>query len=158
VAALIDTNVLVYRFDPRFPEKKKAAEELLRDGIAHDSVRLPHQALVEFMAAVTRSLPSGASLLTPAEARRETEEFLFQFEILYPNDALVRLALRGMATYQLGWFDAHMWAYAEYFGLSTLFSEDFQHGRLYGSVQITNPFHHLSGPQPESAARNPSGV
>jgi hypothetical protein len=30
VAALVDTNVLVYRFDARFPDKQAAAERLLR--------------------------------------------------------------------------------------------------------------------------------
>jgi hypothetical protein len=32
VAALIDTNILVYRFDPRFPDKQRIASELLRRG------------------------------------------------------------------------------------------------------------------------------
>jgi predicted nucleic acid-binding protein len=51
VAALVDTNILVYRFDSRFPEKKKIATEILRRGILEDSVRVPHQAIVEFVAA-----------------------------------------------------------------------------------------------------------
>ena len=48
--------------------------------------------------------------------------------------------LRGAAAYQLSWFDAHLWAYAEYYGLSELLSEDFQHDRLYGTVRAVNPF------------------
>ncbi|HUP31477.1 MAG TPA: PIN domain-containing protein, partial [Gaiellaceae bacterium] len=74
------------------------------------------------------------------EARREAEELLSQFEVLYPDEELVRIALRGAAAYQLSWFDAHMWAYAERFGLAEQLSEDFQHGRLYGTVEIVNPF------------------
>ena len=31
VAALVDTNVLVYRFDPRFPDKQATATRVLRD-------------------------------------------------------------------------------------------------------------------------------
>lgn len=65
---------------------------------------------------------------------------LIQFDVLYPSEDIVRLALRGMAAYQLHWFDAHMWAYAEHYGLEELISEDFQHGRLYGGVRVTNPF------------------
>ena len=140
MAALVDTNVLVYRFDARFPKKQARATELLRQGIADDAVRLPHQAVVEFMAAVTRSLPQYGPLLLPADARREAEELLSQFAVLYPNEALVRTALRGMATYQLSWFDAHVWAYAEHYGLDELWSEDFQHDRLYGTVRVVDPF------------------
>jgi predicted nucleic acid-binding protein len=140
VAALVDTNVLVYRFDPRFPRKQRLATELLRRGLVDDSVRIPHQAVVEFLAAVTRPLGNGRQLLSPEDARREAEEILTQFVVLYPTELLVRTAVRGWAAYQLPWFDAHLWAYAEVYGLSPLVSEDFQHDRIFGTVRIVNPF------------------
>ena len=140
MAALVDTNILVYRFDPRFPKKQEIASGLLRRGIEEDSIRIPHQAIVEFVAAATRPLASDRGLLSRTEARREAEEFLAQFTILYPNEALLRLAFRGAAAYQLSWFDAHLWAYAEYYTLEELISEDFQNDRLYGTVRAVNPF------------------
>jgi predicted nucleic acid-binding protein len=140
VPALVDTNVLVYRFDPRFRDKQDMATALLRRGLVEDQVRIPHQAVVEFLAAVTRPIDNGEPLLAPAQARREAEEMLTQFAILYPTEALLRTAIRGWATYQLGWFDAHLWAYAETYGLPELISEDFQHDRLYGTVRAVNPF------------------
>lgn len=140
VAALVDTNVLVYRFDPRFPEKQATASELLRRGLVEDSVRIPHQAVVEFVAATTRHLDGRRPLLSPAEARREAEELLSQFVTLYPTASLVRTAIRGWAAYGFGWFDAHLWAYAEEYGLAELVSEDFEHGRTYGTVRAVNPF------------------
>ena len=146
MAALIDTNILVYRFDPRFPDKQRIASELLRQGIQEDSIRLPHQAIVEFVAVVTRPLIGERPLLIPDEARREAEELLAQFVILYPNEAVLRLALRGAAAYHLSWFDAHLWSYAEHYGLSELISEDFQHDRLYGTVRAINPFAQAAEP------------
>jgi predicted nucleic acid-binding protein len=140
VAALVDTNVLVYRFDSRFPERQKVATEILRRGIAEDSIRVPHQAIMEFVAAVTRQIAGAAALLSVQDAIREAEEMLSQFVVLYPDETLLRTALRGAAAYQLSWFDAHLWAYAEHFGLPELLSEDFQHDRLYGSVRAVNPF------------------
>ena len=142
MAFLVDTNVLVYRFDGRFPEKQTAARDLLRKGLAEDAVRIPHQALLEFVAVVTRVRTGSSSqpLLTPDDARHETEELMAQFPVLFPNAALVRTALLGVAAYRLSWFDAHLWAYAEHFALEEIVSEDFEHGRLYGSVRIRNPF------------------
>lgn len=140
MAALVDTNVLVYRFDPRFPKKQRTATDLLRRGLREDSLRVPHQAIVEFVAAVTRPIRGSDPLLSADEARREAEEMLAQFAVVYPNEALVRTALRGAAAYQLSWLDAHLWAYAEHYGLSELISEDFQHDRLYGTVRVVNPF------------------
>ncbi len=63
-----------------------------------------------------------------------------QFAILYPDDAVLRTALRGAAACGLSWFDAHLWAYAEVHGIEELLSEDYPHGRLYGTVTVRNPF------------------
>ena len=141
MTALIDTNVLVYRFDGRFPDKQAIAKDLLRAGIVDDSIRLAHQAILEFVAAVTRQRGGTADPILPrTDALREAEELLMQFEILYPTEALLRTALRGAAAYQLSWFDAHMWAYAEYYGLDELITEDLQADRVYGGVKVRNPF------------------
>ncbi len=142
MAALIDTNILVYRYDPRFPNKQRVARRLLAEGIEFGSVCLPHQAVIEFVAATSRPQATldGRPLLTPHEAFREAESFLAQFTVLFPNEEIVRTALRGAATYQLSWFDAHLWAYAEVYGLPELISEDFQDRRTYGTVRVVNPF------------------
>jgi predicted nucleic acid-binding protein len=79
-------------------------------------------------------------LLSPEDARREAEEMLLQFTVLHPNEDVLRTAIRGAAAYQLAWFDAHIWAFAEVYGLDELLSEDFQHDRHYGSVRALNPF------------------
>jgi len=141
VAALVDSNILVYRFDPRFPDKQRRAVALLKRGLADGSVRLPYQALVEFVAATTRPGRSGGpSLLSREEALHEAEEMLSLFPVLHPNDAHFRLAIRGAATYGLPWFDALIWAYAEHYGLPEIYSEDFDPARLYGTVRVVNPF------------------
>lgn len=139
--ALVDTNVLVYRFDPRNPTKQLLAQDLLRTGIQAGSLCIAHQAIIEFVQAVTRPLTrGGASLLTREDALQEAEELLVQFEVLHPTEAVLRTAIRGAAAYRLGWFDAHMWAYAEVHGLNEFLSEDFPDGQMLGGVQIRNPF------------------
>ena len=141
MAALVDTNVLVYRYDERFPAKQRVAVDLLRRGIAEDSVRVPHQAVLEFVSVVTRPLPeTGDLILERADALWEAEEMLAEFEVLYPSERVLRTALRGAAVYQLSWFDAHLWAYAEVYGLPEILSEDFEDGRLYGTVRVRDPF------------------
>lgn len=140
VPALVDTSVLVYRFDHRFPAKQRVATDVLREGIEGGTHRLAHQTVVEFVAVVTRPLAEGEALLSLAEATREVEDLLLQFDVMYPDAEIIRLALRGAAAYQLSWFDAHLWACAEHHGLGELLSEDFQHDRRYGNVRVVNPF------------------
>ena len=151
MSSLVDTNILVYRFDPRFPKKQRCATELLRAGVGSNSLVLPHQALIEFVAAVTRPLSRGPSLLTLDEAQREVEDMMVQFPVIYPTENTLRTALRGVALYKLSWFDAHLWAYADQHDLDTIYSEDFQDGRLYGRVRVENPFRsavHEAAPPP----------
>lgn len=113
----------------------------MRRGLAGGDLHLPHQALVEFVSAVRKPIrPRPDKLLTAPEALREVESLMMQFPILYPDAALLRTALRGVVAYGLAWLDAHLWAYAERYGLDTLYSEDFQHGRVYGAVRVINPF------------------
>lgn len=140
MAALVDTNILVYRYDPRDERKQTIATDLLRNGIADRSLRVAYQAIVEFYAAVTRPLAGHGALLDADEASRETEELLQQFSILYPDEDVVSVALHGARTLQLSWFDALMWAYAETNDLTEIVSEDFQHDRRYGRVRVVNPF------------------
>jgi predicted nucleic acid-binding protein len=142
VASLVDTNILVYRFDARDPVKQHRAREVLRNGLLDDSLVLAHQCVVEFIAAVTRPRAelAGERLLPLPEATLEAEKLLTQYSVLYPAREVVLTALRGMAMYGLSWFDAHLWAYAEVYGVDEIFSEDFTHGRHYGTVRAVNPF------------------
>lgn len=137
---LVDTNILVYRYDDRDPDKQAVANSVLRAAIAASSLRVPYQALVEFVSATTRVRADGRSILPPDEARREAEEMLAIYPILYPNESIVRTALRGVASYKLNWFDANIWACAEHYGCGVLLTEDLQHGRMIGTVMIHNPF------------------
>jgi predicted nucleic acid-binding protein len=141
VAQLIDTNVLVYRVDARFPKKQETAANLLEETVRSGECRIPHQALLEFYAVVTRPWPGvKRTLLTSGEAREEIEVLLLTSIILHPVENVVRLGLYATAAFGLNWFDAHLWAYAEHYRCSIIYSEDFEHGRYYGSVKVINPF------------------
>jgi hypothetical protein len=70
----------------RFPEKQKVATGILRRGIEENSIRVPHQAIIEFVAAVTRRV-RGHVILDLPNALREAEEMLAEFTILCPNEA-----------------------------------------------------------------------
>ena len=58
VVRLVDTNVLVYRIDPRDRVKQRRAAEVIERGIAAESLCVSYQSIVEFVAATTRPLKS----------------------------------------------------------------------------------------------------
>jgi len=86
VAYLVDTNILVYRFDPRFPDKQGVARDLLRKALIDDAARIPHQALLEFVA--KRGLEP--ELAFPEEPKAE-----FQTEASAPIYQKFFLAVEG---------------------------------------------------------------
>ena len=90
-------------------------------------------------------------------ACREAEALTRDFEIVYPDDQVVVTALRGVAAYGLSWYDAHLWAYAEVNGLPEILTEDFEHGRHYGSVRTVDPFLSASGEVHELPAMYEAG-
>ncbi len=140
MASLVDTNILVYRCDASNPAKRDLARDLLRKGAATGELILSLQTMVEFVNAVTKRRAGRSPLLTWEEAWREAEDFLDEFTVLYPNERVFRTAILGMAAYKFSWYDAQLWAYAEHYGLTELLSEDFEHGRKYGTVRVRNPF------------------
>jgi predicted nucleic acid-binding protein len=142
VASLIDTNILVYRFDPRDPEKQHVANEVLRKGQATGTLVVPYQALIEFVAAVVRPRPKlgGAPLMPRETALLQLERFMLQFDVVWPDMNVLRTAIHGAAMYGLPWFDALLWAHAEAHGIPQIVSEDFEHGRHYGRTRVVNPF------------------
>ena len=92
------------------------------------------------MNAVTKRRAGGRSLLDHGEAWQQAEDLLNEFPVLYPNEKVFRIAMMGMSAYKFHWYDAHLWVYAEHYGLPELLSEDFEHGRRYGTVRVRNPF------------------
>jgi predicted nucleic acid-binding protein len=142
VTRLVDTNVLVYRFDARDPVKQRIATQVLRQGLIAGDLVVPHQAILEFVAAVTRprSELGNRPLVPPERAILEAEAHMAEYPVVYPTPEVLRTALRGMSAYRLSWFDAHLWAYADVYGIPEILSEDFEHGRHYGGVRITDPF------------------
>jgi predicted nucleic acid-binding protein len=109
VAALVDANLLVYRFDTHFPQKQKVATGILRRGIEDDSIRVPHQAILEFVAAVTRPI-RGHSILKQSDVLREAESLLRSLQFCIVTRPFCENAIRGCAAYQLNWFDAQIWS------------------------------------------------
>src|ERR1700735_4290997 len=95
VVSLVDTNILVYRCDPRDLAKRAAALDVLRRGEKSGELRIPHQALVEFVNSVTRSRGTAEAIMTLGAATRQAELFMAGFPVLYPNESGFCLAVVG---------------------------------------------------------------
>ena len=132
----IDTNILVYALDPREPLKQPVAARLLREAAASGSLVISTQVLQEFYAVMLRR-----RLLSPADAADALKAWA-EHEVVSVTPVLVMRAAELHQLHQFEFWDAMVIQAALEAGCTLLYSEDMQHGRQIGGLQIVNPFLH----------------
>lgn len=134
MSAFIDTNVLLYADDLDAGEKTSVARELLRERLGQRSGVISTQVLQEFYVNATKKLG-----LDPAAAQARVKLYgglslvLIDLELVLGAIELHRLEL-------ISFWDALIVRAAERADCDILYSEDLQHGRRYGRLQVVNPF------------------
>jgi predicted nucleic acid-binding protein len=137
-AVLVDTNLLVYAWDPADALKQERAIATL-DGLRSAGLgRLSVQSLAEFFAAITRG---AKPRLTPAEAARQVEGLAASWPVLDVTPLVVMEATRGVGEHRLSYWDAQLWATARLNQIPVIFSEDFTSGSVLKGVRFVDPFH-----------------
>jgi predicted nucleic acid-binding protein len=134
---LIDTNVLVYMFDPREPARQKQAIKVLRGLEQSANGRLSVQCLSELSSVVMRRLDPPMS---PVETLTQVERFQRIFPVFNLTPMIILEALRGVRDYQFSYYDAQIWATARLNQTPVIFSEDFNPGQITEGVHFVNPF------------------
>ena len=132
--AMIDTNVLVYAASvfEADRDKSRAAQDILQ----REHVGLSAQVLQEFIVVTTRKVRRTWSI----EEALEWTEALENLPCLPVDATLVRFGGELAARFQLSYWDGAILAAAHRLGASVLYTEDLNHGQLYGSVRVENPF------------------
>jgi predicted nucleic acid-binding protein len=131
---VLDTNVLVYAVSaaPEEAAKKQIALGLLDEHL----VGLSGQILQEFYVTVTRK---NRRVLTSDEALDWIESFE-DLPIVPVDAALVRNGAEIASRFQVSYWDGAVIAAAQRLGAQELYSEHLNHGQIYGTVQVINPF------------------
>ena len=131
----LDSNILIYAFDTREP-KKRARSRALIESLPAESIVLSAQVVNEFFFTVTRKLRRP---LSAAEAEKAVRG-LSGFRILPLDHRLSLASMEIVRKHQLTIWDALIVQSALESRCRTLFSEDFQNGRRYGTLRVVNPF------------------
>lgn len=131
----LDSNVLIYAFDTAEP-RKRARSLALIESLPAEAIVLSAQVVNEFFFTVTRKLRRPLPVAEAEEAVRG----LSGFRILPIDYRLSMAAMELVREHQLSIWDALIVESALDGRCRTLFSEDFQNGREYGPLKVTNPF------------------
>lgn len=133
----LDTNVLVYCFDPREPVKQRRAQQLVEQALGDRKGLISYQVVQEFLNVATRRF---AVPLSGADARVYLERVLAPLSEVQASADLYRRGLEIAERWRLSFYDALIVAGALAAGCKTLYSEDLQHGQKFEDVVVLNPF------------------
>jgi len=131
----LDTNVLVYAYDPGDPHKQRIAQDLVRKALA-GAILVSTQVLGEFAVtllhkAVPAALPEGVTAVLDA---------LAPIRVVVCDRDVVRRAVEVRAEYGLHFYDGMIVAAAERGGCARIWSEDLNAGQKYFGIPVENPF------------------
>jgi len=131
----LDTNVLVYAYDPSEPRKRQIAQNLVRRAVAGE-IAASSQVLGEFAATLLHKLKPAA----------KPEDVMALIDALGPiklvpidGDVVLR-AVQVRAQYGVHFYDGMIVAAAERGGCQKIWSEDLNAGQEYFGIAIENPF------------------
>jgi len=131
----LDTNVLVYAYDPSDPRKQQIARNLVRRAVAGE-IGASSQVLGEFAATLLHKLKPAA----------KPEDVMALIDALGPiklvpidGDVVLR-AVQVRAQYGVHFYDGMIVAAAERGGCQKIWSEDLNAGQEYFGIAIENPF------------------
>ncbi len=134
MSAFFDTNVLLYADDADAGHKTAVARDLLRRSMAARTGVVSTQVLQEFYVNARKKLR-----LDGNAARARVEVYL-GFDVVTVTPELVMAAVDLHRLDTVSFWDALVIRSAEQAGCDTLYSEDLQTGRRFGSVRVVNPF------------------
>ena len=144
--SFFDSNVLVYALSSQDTDKRLQALSLIGQASAQRALVVSTQVLVETFNVLTRKCDvlardalDALRLLTP------------RCEVVVPDAAAVLRALELAVEHSLSPWDGLIVQAALLGDCSQLYTEDMQHGRRFGGLQILNPFL-ASANQPPAAA------
>jgi len=147
--AFIDTNLLIYRRDPREPEKQRIAFAWIAALGRRRLGRLSWQVLQEFYEVATRKL---ASFGVTADLARLDVRLLSQWNPPEPDLAHFESAWSLADRHGFSWWDALIVAAALRQECTLLLSEDLQHNLVVDNrLTIINPFAPDAPPPPAAS-------
>lgn len=133
----LDTNIFVYSLDRTAPAKARIANQLIRQATISRIGIVSYQVVQEFFnVAFKRFSPA----MTIGEGEQYLSIIFRPLLAVHSSQALYLEALRLRNRHHLSWYDSLIVAAALEAKCDVLYSEDLQHGKKFGDLQITNPF------------------
>jgi predicted nucleic acid-binding protein len=135
----IDTNLLIYAYDPNSKEKHEMAKKLVQRLWRDETGAISIQVMQELLVNITKKI---AQPLSWQEAVNLLED-LQTWTVHSPTSKNVLNAAQHAIKHQFSLWDAMILESATSLECQILWSEDLNHGQKFGNLRIQNPFKEL---------------
>jgi predicted nucleic acid-binding protein len=136
MTTFVDTNIVLYAYDQREPDKSAIAREILSNLWRTREGRLSTQVLQELYVNLTRKL----RVVVPRSKARALVGRYGRWPVYTIATGDILEAAELEQRHSLSFWDALIIVAAARSGSDKLLSEDLQHGRTIAGVRIENPF------------------
>lgn len=133
----LDTNIFIYSFDDREPDKRGIASGLIQKGLKEHQTFISFQVVQEFINVSTRKFQKP---LSAEDCKLYIRTIMMPLWKIYPSKELYTSALDIARDYQFSFYDSLIISAAIESSANILYSEDLQHNQKVGTVTIINPF------------------
>jgi len=133
----LDTNILIYTFDSREPDKQHKAREIVSDALATGNGIISFQVIQEFLNAATRKFVSPLSV---ADCRKYLNDVMVPICRVFAHAGLYHHALIIAERWKYSFYDALIISAALDGRCNILYTEDLQHGQIIETLTVKNPF------------------
>ena len=137
VRAFFDTNIFVYSFDDRVPDKRVKARSLIAAALRDGTGVISFQVIQEFVNVATRKF---AQPLSSSDCVLYLERVLAPLCEVHSSIDLYRDALDVQGRWRYGFFDSLIIAAALSAGCALLYTEDLQSGQKIRGLTVESPF------------------
>src|SRR5258708_39557711 len=134
---LLGSNGVGDSLDLQAPAKAKVAQDLSRLAVDTEKGLVSYQVVQEFFHVALRRFARPMPL---SDCEQYLAITLRPLLAVQSSALLCGEALRIHSQHGVSWYDALIVAAALEAQCDVLYSEDFQHGRLFGDLKIVNPF------------------
>ena len=130
----LDTSILIYQVDKRYPEKQRISRALGREAALKGEAVLSTQVLQEFYVVATSKLK-----IVPTLAKAIMNR-LSNMEVVTVTTELISQAADINMQSQVSFWDALIVATAASANCEKLLTEDMKDGQTISGVRVSNPF------------------
>jgi predicted nucleic acid-binding protein len=131
----LDTNILIWAAQRNPDDHRKSA--IARELVLGELFGVSAQSIAEFVNASCK-----ARISLPPDQIERWIGFLSSMPFTVVDADIVRRGFWMSQRFKIEYYDAALLAAAERLGAPVFYTEDLNHGQLYGSVRALNPFLH----------------